>query len=77
MPDCGRVAKGSRLLESSSAGTSEWTWRLGRTLSSAAVWGHRVPKDRQTRLPWLGRFTHQGSDGAHGSVLTDPRARVR
>ena len=52
-------------------------WRLGQTLSSAAVRGHRVPKDCKTWPPWLGRFTHQGSDGARGCVLTDPRARVR
>ena len=51
--------------------------RPGRTLSSTAVLGHRVPKDRKTGSSSLGRFTHRGSDGAQVCALADPGARVR
>ena len=76
MPDCRRVAKGSCLLASSSAGTSEWMWRPGRTQLRCCL-GPQIPKDRKTWPPWLGRFTHQGSDGAHGCVLPQGQGQVK
>lgn len=57
--------KDARLWEGSEGQPSarellSWHLRMdvetGADSSSAAVWGRRVPKDRQTWLPWLGRF---------------------